>query len=830
MLNLSLALSREPTFAYAMLRMGRLCLLLIIGAWGSVVAQTTRIYGWVKDPQGKGIEGVHVQWVGAVQGTVSLAGGYYELKVRLDTPVMLRFSYAGVVRKEVRLNPEGHIHRLDVVLPVTIQLQEVTVTGTAQRQRTGLRLSPSLIGRLATPMKSVEAVLETLPGVSGASELSSAYSVRGGNYDENLVFINGIETYRPQVIRSSQQEGLSVINPYLVKDIYFSRGGFEAQYGDKLSSVLDITYREPDSLEGQASISLLEANVSLGWHRERWFQLLAARYRTTRYLLGTLDTRGEYQPRFGDLQHVLTYRASSRSDLQLFNYATINRYLLLPQSRRTEFGLPNLVLQLNMFMSGSDIAGYRHHQHALRWNYRPRPSLHWNSTAFYFGGYEVEKMDIIGAYLLSEIDKDPESETRDQPVATIGAGAYLQHIRNALWREQWGARSDLTWRVSEAIRCQIGMRTYYETVQDRLHEWRLDDSSDFSIPLSRGDSLKVAYFLHSEINLRRWVAQAYLQGQWVVSEADGFYLTGGMRTIWWQHAINGPYVMPRFQLIYHLNRRHNRQVLMHQRGAPLKRIYTLRLSGGYYVQIPSYREMRDRFGQLHLDLLPQTAWHLIGGIATHISIWGRPFRLSSEIFYKWLRNVNIYDLEDIRIRYYATDNAEGRVGGIEFHLNGEFVPRIPSWVSLTIMDAREKVPGDPRGWIPRPTDQRVMAAIFFQDFLPSDPRHQVNLQVVFGSGLPFGPPQFIGLRNSARMKPYQRVNIGIARSLTRSGWLPMAWRRRVQDVWLRINVFNVFGHKNILSYFWARDINGNYWGVPNYMTRRLLNVEFSVSF
>ncbi len=804
----------------------------VLGLWsGGVAAQAVRVYGWIKDRAGHGVEGAHVHWVGTGRGTVSLSGGYYELKVRADSGALLRFSYAGVAHREVTVPAgTGRTYRLDVTLPVTLELGEVTVSETSQRRRPGMRLSPTLIGRLATPSKSVEAVLVTLPGVAGAGELSSAYSVRGGNYDENLVFVNGVEVYRPQLIRSSQQEGLSVINPYLVEDIYFSRGGFEARYGDKLSSVLDIAYRTPDSLEGEVSVSLLEASLNVGWRRGAWRHLLGARYRTTRYLLGTLDTRGEYQPHFGDVQQVLTFQPSARSAFQLFNYATLNRYLLIPQSRRTEFGPPNLVLQLMVAMSGSNRAGYTHHQHALRWTYRPRPAVEWNNTAFYFEGTESEKMDVVGAYLLSEIDKNAESETFNQPVAIIGAGAYLDRIRNRLDMRRWGGRSDVRWNPSEQLEWRAGARFYFESVFDRLHEWRLDDSADFAVPLNRGDSMKPAALLHSTLALDRWFVQAYVQGRWTISEADGFSLTGGLRAIDWQYAVGGPYVMPRLQAMYHLNQRHNREVLMGRRQAALKRIYALHLSGGYYVQPPSYREMRDRTGRLHLDLRPQTAWHLIGGMSTHVSIWGRPFRLSSEVFYKWIRNVNIYDLEDIRIRYYATDDAVGFARGVEFHLNGEFVPRIPSWVSLTVMEVREKVPGDPRGWIPRPTDQRVLASIFFQDFLPSDPRHQVNLQVVFGSGLPFGPPRFVELRNSSRMRPYQRVDVGVARSLTRSGWLPNPWRRRVREVWFRVNVFNVFGHQNVLSYFWVRDIGGNYWGVPNYMTRRLLNVELSMTF
>ncbi len=793
-------------------------------------AQSVRLFGWVTDAEGQGLEGAHVKVEGTGRGIVTIAGGYYEIKVPADTVVRLRFSYAGVAAKEVAIRPRrGRPYRLDVRLPVAIDLREVTVRGRGERARTGMHLSPMLVGRLATPTRSVEAVLATLPGVAAASELSSAYSVRGGNYDENLIYIDGIEVYRPQLIRSSQQEGLSVINPYLVEDIYFSRGGFEARYGDKLSSVLDIRYRRPDSPEGKVSMSLLEGSGYLGWRRGRLRHLMGLRYRSTAYLLGTLDVRGEYQPRFGDLQSIMTYRISQHSTLRLFNYASLNHFLLVPQSRTTEFGTSSLVLQLYIDLRGSDIASYRHQQHVLTWDYRPRPSWQWRSSAFYFQGDEAERMDVVGAYRLSEIDKDPGSETYNEPVAVLGVGAYLDRVRNRLRIRRLGMQHQARFLSSDRWEWRMGMRTFLERIDDRLHEWRVDDSAGLLVPLNRGHEIRPPYRLFSTAQLQRWFAQGYGQVHWVASESDGIYLTGGIRALAWQYGPR-PYLMPRFQAVYHLHQRHNRAVLRKEKEAPLKRIYRLKLAGGLYVQPPSYRELRDLEGRLHTGLQPQMAWHLIGGMNTHLPIWGRPFELSAEVFYKWLRNVNIYDLQDLRIRYYATDSAMGYARGIEFHLNGEFVPRIPSWASLTVMEVREDVPGDGRGFIPRPTDQRVLASIFFQDFLPRDERHQVNLQVVFGSGLPHGPPGLMRFRDALRSKPYQRVDIGIARSLTRSGWLPRSWARRVRAAWIRINVFNAFGHRNVLSYFWARDILGNQWAVPNYLTGRRINVELSVSF
>ncbi len=808
-----------------------LLLVPLMGWTGAAFGQSVRVYGWVMDAARRPLVGVNVKVEGTRRGTTSIQGGYYELKVPADTPVRLRFSYAGVAVKTHMVQARsGRPYRLDVTLPVTIELREVEVRGEqGPRRRTGMRLSPTLVGRLATPTRSVEAVLTTLPGVAAASELSAAYSVRGGNYDENLIYINGVEVYRPQLIRSSQQEGLSVINPDLVEDIYFSRGGFAPRYGDKLSSVLDIRYRSPDSLEGRLSVSLLEGGGYVGWKRGRWRHLMGARYRSTAYLLGTLETRGEYRPRFGDFQSMLAYRLSPRATLQLFNYASLNRYLLEPQSRTTEFGTSDLVLQLYIDMQGSDLAAYRHQQHVLTWDYAPRPSLHWRSAVFYFRGDEQERMDVVGAYRLAEIDKDPGSETYNEPVAVLGVGAYLDRVRNRLRLERMGMQHRLRWHVSEQLTWQAGVRTYLERINDRLHEWRVDDSAGLLVPLNRGDSIRPPYYLSTAARLDRWFVQAYVQGTWTASEAHGAYLTGGLRTVAWQYGPH-PYLMPRLQAVYHLHQRHNRAVLRKEKDAPLKRIYQLKLAGGLYVQPPSYRELRDLQGQLHPHLQPQSAWHLIGGVTTHIPIWGRPFELSTEIFYKWLTHVNIYDLQDLRIRYYATDSARGYARGIEFHLNGEFVPRIPSWVSLTVMDVREDVPDDGRGFIPRPTDQRVLASIFFQDFLPGDERHQVNLQVVFGSGLPHGPPGLIQFRNALRSKPYQRVDVGIARSLTRSGWLPKTWSKRIQSAWIRINVFNAFGHRNVLSYFWARDIMGTQWAVPNYLTGRRLNVELSVSF
>lgn len=822
-----------------------LLLLLSFSPLVALAQEAATLVGTVRDLQGQPVENISVTLKGTARGTVTDERGDYALQVPAGREVTLLFSYLTRV-KEFTLGPlePGVQERLDVTFNREIELKGAEVVEEGERSRTMMqRLDPKVITNIPTPSGNVEGVLKTLPGVSSNNELSSQYSVRGGNYDENLVYINGIEIYRPFLVRSGQQEGLSVINSDLVEGIRFSAGGFAAEYGDKLSSVLDITYREPEEFHGSVSASLLGGSAHLEGaskdHRLTW--LAGARYRSTQYLLGSLETEGEYQPSFADAQAYVTYDVSPNLELGWLGYYGRNKYLLVPESRESTWGTPNLVLRLNLFFEGQEVLEYESLLNALTANWRISPRTTLNFSASAYQTREEEDFDIIGAYYLSQLETDPGSENFGGVKADLGVGAYLDHARNQLfariWNFQHRGASDLGGSTLE-----WGVKLQHENIEDQLKEYLYMDSADYSVPLSRGPDLQVDELLVTDINLQSYRATSFLQNTFAISEANGAFLTAGIRGSYWTY--NEEFLLsPRVQFVWEPNRAWNTRIL--KQGLPrdsMRKNWQFKAAAGFYHQPPFYREVRDLSGVLNPGVLAQKSFHAVVGGELIFHLWGRPFKWNTELYYKYLWDLIPYEIEDVRIRYLADNMGVGYAVGADFQIYGEFIKELPSWFSFSLMQTKERLEDryytdEPDtftnpGYIPRPTDQRFMFAILFQDFLPKNPRFKVHLNLVYGSRLPYSPPQLPRFRNQLRMPPYRRVDLGFSylvlapeRQPSRSKFL-----NSLDRVWLTAELYNALGIRNTVSYLWVKDIYNQQWSVPNSLTGRRINIRALIEF
>ena len=649
-------------------------------------------------------------------------------------------------------------------------------------------------------------------GVSTHSELSSQYNVRGGSFDENVVYLNGIELYRPQLVRSGQQEGLSVINSAMVESIKFSSGGFEAKYGDKMSSVLDITYRRPEQWEAAVNGSMLGGGIYLGWGNKQFSVMTSARYKTTRYLLGTLDTGGEYRPNFFDYQLVMSWQPSKQWSLDVLGNVADNHYNFVPHDRETRYGTMYDARSFKVYFDGQERDAFRTLFGAatLTRNFTPTAflALQWSG----FGTRERETYDIQGQYWLNEVT------TRKQ----LGVGTYMEHARNALTARVMKAGLRGGMKIGEH-RLLGGLDWRRESANERAVEWEMRDSTGYSLPHTP-NALHLIYALRSTNRLVAHTTEAFLQDTWRHVASHGlFNVTAGVRLTHrdWN---NETFVSPRLSVGYipEWNER-----------------WTLRAATGLYYQAPFYKELRDTVrsnGSVIVQLNPavrsQRSVHFVVGADYTFHLMKRPFRFTTEAYYKRLSNLIPYTADNVRVVYYGRNLASGYATGVDFKLFGEFVPGTDSWLTFSLMQTREKMGGV---WYPRPTDQRYNVSLYFTDYFPGSTRWALTLRAAFAHGLPFGPPHSSRGEQTFRAPAYKRVDVGLNYHLfkaeLKNGRRPVVgWGKYVRDAWLGIDCFNLLGIRNVNSYYWITDIEGNRHGVPNYLTGRQLNLRFNVEF
>ncbi|HPD64310.1 MAG TPA: TonB-dependent receptor [Bacteroidia bacterium] len=813
---------------------------------------TAVVKGIVRDLEGKPVEFVNVSIEGSKTGTTTNQSGFYQLQIAANKETVLIFSYIGKVSRE-KIPPllAGQVFEKNVVIDVRITLKTFDVEAQTFKEsgKTPIqKVDTRALDVLPATSERVIALIKTLPGVSSNSELSSSYSVRGGNYDENLVYINDIEIYRPFLIRSGQQEGLPIINSSLVESIRFSAGGFEAKYGDKLSSVLDITYKNPRSFNADFSASLLGASVHAEGRSENtlFSYLIGGRWRTNRYLLNSLDVKGNYNTSFADYQSYFNWYLSPEWKIGLFSYAGRNFYNLIPENQSTSYGTHQLVLRLDVYFEGQEITSYKSFLNALDLSYNKKDSTFLKFIFSVFNTVETEYYDVLGEYWLRQIETNPASEQFGDPKLNLGVGAFLNHARNRLFADVYSFQIKGR-RIFKNNEFQYGTNSQVEIIEDKLREWRLLDSAGYSIPLNP-DELTLERFLNTKVQLSSFRQTAYFQNTFTLSDSNRAYLTAGIRSSWWSYN-NELIITPRIQFVIEPFHKKNLRIIEGKSAdTALKPNFQIKASAGMYYQPPFYRELRSTEGILNPEIRSQKSYQFLLGTDYYFRVFDKTFKWYTEIYYKYLTDIIPYDVDDIRVRYYARNNATGYSAGIDLQLYGELVGNLPSWLSLSVMSTKEDLDDDytlvydsisgkylrtEQGLIPRPTDQRFMASLLFQDFFPKIRTSRVHLNLIYGTPLPFGPPQFPNLRNKYRMRAYRRVDIGFSQLLVSN---KENYKSRIRflnnfdELWVSAEVFNLFGIQNVISYLWVKDVNNNFWGVPSYLTARRLNVSITAKF
>ena len=807
--------------------------LLIISA-ASVFAQSNNatLFGKVTDENGKPVELANISLKNSTIGTVSNRDGEYLLRIPAKRTIVIAFSMIGyqMVEKKITATEEQRIN-IDVVLrQIDQEIGEVQVTEHRRKKTNMDRIDAKYLTSITDAgTGGVEALIKTLPGVSTNNELSSQYSVRGGNFDENLVYVNDIEVYRPMLIRAGQQEGMSFINSDMVSSIEFSAGGFDAKYGDKMSSVLDIKYRKPTEFAGSASVSLLGGSLQLEdlSKNGKFSHITGIRYKTNRYLLGTLDEKGEYNPRFIDAQTYLTYKFNNAFDVSFLGNVAQNQYNFIPQTRKTSFGTWNQAYNATVYFEGQEVDRFATVTGALVANYHPGDRLNMKFIASAFHSGEEETYDIRGDYYLNELERNLGSENLGDSVLNIGVGTFINHARNYLDATVYSFEHKGAYN-SESHLLNWGIKAQIEMIDDQMNEWVLRDSTGYSLPHKQFDPSKT-YDPNAEQELRLYSTTntdhsmssarftAYVQDTYQIPINKGaLYATGGIRAQYWSFS-DEFLLSPRGTFRYYPDWEAN---------------FVFHLSGGVYNQPAFYKELKDRNGLIYPNTKAQRSTQVLFGTDYIFRAWDRPFKFSSEAYFKVMKNLTPYQIDNVRIRYLPNQTANGYATGLDMKVNGEFVSGIESWASLSIMKTEEDILKDGHGYIPRPTDQRFNFSVFFQDYFPGNPTWKMHLTAFYGSRLPTGPPNSERYMDQFRIPPYRRIDLGFSKVLINQDHKDFRYKafNSIKDMWLSLEVFNLLGINNTISYLWVANNTGDLFGVPNYLTKRKLNLKLTVKF
>ena len=780
----------------------RLMLLLI--AWTmslAAIADDFTLKGKVVDEEEHALEFVTVMCPSQGKVTMTNLKGEFNLDMHSADSVEIRFSMIGYApRKRVFRNPKGKM-TVTIVMRQSANVDEIVVT--EQRRQTSqteqlkvenIRLTPSTTGN------AVEELIQQQAGVSTHNELSSQYNVRGGSFDENSVYINQVEIYRPLLISSGQQEGLSIINPDMVEKIGFSTGGFEAKYGDKMSSALDITYRRIKGFEASVTGSLLGASGFVGFGNSRFSMSHGIRYKTTRYLLGSLETTGEYKPNFIDYQTYISYKPNKRWTIDFIGNISESHYDFEPEDRETKFGTLADVKSFKVYFDGQEKDVFRTFfgTASISRHFNEKTTLKFLTSAFHTK--ESERYDIMGQYWLDD------TQTQEN----LGVGTYMEHARNYLTADVVSFKLVGTHRMQHHD-IEAGITYKTEHIKEQSREYEMRDSSGYSIPHS-ADRLDLIYTLDAKNDVKSHRIEAYIQDTYRFAKGETYYtLNYGVRLANWSFT-KETIVSPRASLAI---------------VPAFNNSLTFRFATGLYYQAPFYKEMRDTLTQngmttavLNENIKSQRSIQFLAAMDYRFRMLNRPFKFSAEAYYKALSNLIPYNVQNLKITYYGENVGSGYATGIDLKLYGEFVPGTDSWLTLSLMSARQKL-GDQ--WIPMPTDQRWAVNLHFTDYFPGTDRWRMTLRLAFADGLPFGAPHR-GLEvQQFRAPAYKRADIGMSFRAIKEG-------RGIKNLWLGIDCLNLFGISNVNSYYWVSDVNNRQWAVPNYLTGRQINGKLTIEF
>ncbi len=788
------------------------------------------IRGKVTDQDQHPLEQVNVVIRGTVKGTVSNSNGEFVLPPVSGRSVIVTFSLLGYEKTERKVDTENNSFLIQILRPELRKISEVVIE--KRRDKNNLvSIEPKLAAGLPTMAGGVETLIKTLPGVSNNNELSSQYSVRGGNFDENLVYVNGIEIIRPFLVKSGEQEGLSFINSDMVASVGFSSGGFDASYGDKMSSVLDITYRNPDHTGASAEIGALGASAHFeGSSSNKKFSVLTGiRYKNSAYLLGTLDKKGEYNPSFTDLQAYMNYRFNPQLSVGFLGNYSANSFQFIPKTQLTRFGTLTNPYQFLVYFDGREKDKFENSLGALLAEYAPNNRLSLKFQGSSFHSSEREAYDILGEYYLSDIDQTNGNSSNPDSSTVTGTGSYLNHARNLLTATVFGFehRGTLT---QDHHQLQWGLKYQHEGISDRVNEWEMRDSAGYSIPYHYDAvTLYQAVTGNNIVGTNRF--SGFLQDTWSANMEKGtLIITGGVRFQNWDY---------------------NHQTIISPRisgswKTGIKRDRIFKASWGVYDQMPFYKELKNNKARIVKEVKAQKSVHYVIGYDQIINKFERPVRISAEIWYKALSHLIPYQIDNLNIQYLPEQESVGYATGVDFKINGELASGAQSWASLSLMKTEEDITGDYYfnesigsgtekiypGYIARPTDQRINCSIFLQDYFPGYPSAKLNMTLFYGSRLPFGPPNSKRYMDTFRMPPYQRVDVGFSKSLTDKStrFSLQSKKHKITDASIGFEIYNLFDINNTISYVWISDIKNQMHAVPNYLTGRRINLKLSVQF
>ena len=796
-----------------------LLLVMLMASLSAMSQGTFTLKGLVTDEEGKGLELATVSCVEQGKMTMTNLSGEYRMQLQTADSVVIRYSMVGYrARQKTLYKPQG-TQTLRIVMRPSQELGEVVVTEKKRQtdQMEQLDLTDLRANAVSVTGNAVEELIQQQAGVSTHNELSSQYNVRGGSFDENSVYINNVEVYRPLLIRSGQQEGLSVINPDMVERVAFSTGGFSARYGDKMSSALDITYRRPERLEATATGSLLggSAYVGYGSGKSQTFSMShGLRYKTNRYLLGSLETTGEYRPNQLDYQTYITWHPNRRWTLDAMGNVSENHYNFRPKDRETSFGTMQDVKSFRVYFDGQekDIFRTLFGTASLTRHLSDSASVKLLWSAFHTK--EQERYDIQGQYWLSD------SQSAEQ----LGVGTYAEHARNYLTANV----QSLKLMVNRKLRqhdIEAGLTYKWEHIKEQSREYEMRDSSGYSVPHT-AHRLDLIYNLSSRQDMRSRRVEGYMQDVFRFSHetqetdeqggeaAATFYtLTYGVRFAHWSW---------------------NRETLLSPRLSlaivpASNRDITYRLATGLYYQAPFYKELRDTMLTasgttsvvLNRNIKSQRSLQLLAALDYRFKMLGqRPFKFTAEAYYKALSNLIPYNVQNVKVTYYGENLCSGYALGLDMKLYGEFVPGTDSWISFSLMRTQQKYDGQ---WVPLPTDQRYALNLHFTDYFPGTDRWKMTLRLAYADGLPFGAPHRGIEAQHFRAPAYKRADIGMS-------YLALHHQKGVKNVWIGLDCLNLFGISNVNSYYWVTDVTNRQWAVPNYLTGRQINGKVVVEF